>query len=411
MTVDTHPPLPAMAETNKEGCLVFAGIPLPLLAQRIGRTPFFAYSRQLLTARIEQLRQALPSDVHLSYAIKANPMPAVVQHLSHLVDGFDVASAGEMKVALDTPMPVENVSFAGPGKRLEEVSQAISAGVLLNVESENELKAVAAEGTRLGIKPRVALRVNPGFEVKSSGLRMGGGAKPFGIDAEQMPEILDSIKAMNVRFEGFQIFSGSQILDASSLRQAQQETADLAIELSKVAPGDVRVVNIGGGFGIPYFPGERALDLEAVGVGLSSVIPRIRAGLANAKIVVELGRYIVGEAGIYVCRVVDRKDSRDKTYLVTDGGLHHHLAASGNLGQVIRRNFPVAVGNRMTSEQNETVDVVGCLCTPIDVLARQVRLPACQVGDFIVIFQSGAYGATGSPVNFLSHPEPVEVLV
>ena len=411
MTTGKQAPLPDMIETNKDGCLVFAGTPLPLLAERIGHTPFFAYSRQLLTARVEQLRHALPADIHLSYAIKANPMPAVVQHLSHLVDGFDVASAADMRIALDTPMPIENVSFAGPGKRLQELSQAVAAGVLLNVESENELKTLDAVGTQLGIKPRVALRVNPSFELKSSGLRMGGGAKPFGIDAERIPKALESLKGMNLRFEGFQIFAGSQILDASALRQAQQETVELAIELGKVAPGDLRVVNLGGGFGIPYFPGEQSLDLAAVGAGLSSLMPRIHAALPNARIVLELGRYIVGEAGIYVCRVIDRKESRDKTYLVTDGGLHHHLAASGNLGQVIRRNFPVAIGNRMNSEPNETVDVVGCLCTPIDVLARQICLPAGQVGDFIVIFQSGAYGATGSPVNFLSHPEALEVLI
>lgn len=411
MTVARHPSLQSSANLTEDGCLVFAGTPLPRLAQRVGRTPFFAYSRGLISARIRELREALPDDIHLSFAIKANPMPAVVQHLAGLVDGLDVASAAEMRVALDTPMPAKNVSFAGPGKRPEELSQAIAAGVLLNVESENELETVAALGSRLGVTPRVALRINPDYELKSSGLRMGGGAQPFGIDAERIPGALQSLDKLGLNFEGFQIFAGSQNLDAGALNEAQRESIELAIRLSKVAPCAPRILNIGGGFGIPYFAGEQALDLGALGAGLAGLMPRAREALPHARIVVELGRYMVGEAGIYVCRVVDRKVSRDKTYLVIDGGLHHHLAASGNFGQVIRRNFPVVIGNRMNEEPKETVDVVGCLCTPIDVLAREIFLPAGQISDFVVIFQSGAYGATGSPVNFLSHPEPVEVLI
>lgn len=411
MTVARHPSLQSSANLTEDGCLVFAGTPLPRLAQRVGRTPFFAYSRGLISARIRELREALPDDIHLSFAIKANPMPAVVQHLAGLVDGLDVASAAEMRVALDTPMPAKNISFAGPGKRPEELSQAIAAGVLLNVESENELETVAALGSRLGVTPRVALRINPDYELKSSGLRMGGGAQPFGIDAERIPGALQSLDKLGLKFEGFQIFSGSQNLDAGALNEAQRESIKLAIRLSKAAPCAPSVLNIGGGFGIPYFAGEQALDLGALGAGLAGLMPRAREALPHARIIVELGRYMVGEAGIYVCRVVDRKVSRDKTYLVIDGGLHHHLAASGNFGQVIRRNFPVVIGNRMNEAPTETVDVVGCLCTPIDVLAREIFLPAGQINDFVVIFQSGAYGATGSPVNFLSHPEPVEVLI
>ena len=411
MTCETHSAVQSFTETAENGCLVFGGIPLPRLAARTSRTPFFAYSRDRLSARIQELRRALPEDVHLSYAIKANPMPAVVQHLADLVDGFDVASAGELGVALDAGMPSHSVSFAGPGKRPEELAQGVASGILINVESENELNTVASIGTRLGITPRVALRVNPDYELKSSGLRMGGGAQPFGIDAERIPDVLRSIGKLDLDFQGFQIFSGSQNLDAAALNETQRKTIELAIALSQQAPSKVQILNIGGGFGIPYFPGEQALDLDALGTGLAKLMPDLRSALPDARIIVELGRYIVGEAGIYVCRVVDRKVSRDKTYLITDGGLHHHLAASGNFGQVIRRNFPVLVGNRLTETPEEVVNVVGCLCTPIDVLAREIRLPRCQIGDLIVILQSGAYGATGSPVNFLSHPAPIEVLV
>ena len=166
-----------------------------------------------------------------------------------------------------------------------------------------------------------------------------------------------------------------------------------------------------GGFGIPYFPGDRPLDLSAIGANLTELMPAIEKYFPDTRVVLELGRYVVGEAGIYVCRVIDRKVSRGKTFLITDGGLHHHLAASGNLGQVIRRNYPIAIGTRIEDEPTEAVDVVGCLCAPMDVLARNSYLPVTNIDDLIVIFQSGAYGLTASPVGFLSHPVPIEVLV
>lgn len=394
-----------------DGCLRIGGVPLPRLAERVGGTPFFAYSRDLITNRVAELRAALPPEIHLSYAIKANPMPALVQHLAGLVDGFDVASATEMTIALDTPVQAERVSFAGPGKRATELSQAVASGVVTNAESVTEMRIIAAAAERLGVAPRVAIRVNPDFELKASGMHMGGGAKAFGIDAEQVPDALRELATLGLDFEGFHIFMGSQNLDADALIEAECKTVDLAISLSDHAPGPLRTLNIGGGFGLTYFPGENPLDLSAIGANLAELMPVIAAALPEARVVVELGRYLVGEAGIYVCRVVDRKVSRGKTFLVTDGGLHHQLAASGNLGQVVRRNYPVAIGTRMDAEPVEIVEVVGCLCAPMDVLARSMHLPVAGIDDFVVVFQSGAYGLTASPTKFLSHPEPVEVLV
>lgn len=394
-----------------DGCLMVGDLPLPRLAERVGSTPFFAYARDLITRRVTTLRDAMPSTILISYAIKANPMPAVVQHLSGLVDGFDVASGQELKVALDTPMPPERVSFAGPGKKPTEISQAVAAGVLLNVESVKELHEIAAAGERLGVAPRVAVRVNPDFDVKVSGLRMGGGSKVFGIDAELVPDALAEIRRLGLEFEGFHVFSGSQILSAAAIAELQRKTVELAVRLAVSAPGPVRTLNIGGGFGLAYFPGEAPLDLALIGDNLAALTETVEKELPGARLLLELGRYLVGEAGIYVCRVIDRKVSRGKTFLVTDGGLHHHLAASGNFGQVIRRNFPVVIGNRMASKPAETVNITGCLCTPVDVLARDATVPASEIGDFVVIFQSGAYGLTTSPTMFLSHPAAVEVLV
>jgi diaminopimelate decarboxylase len=388
------------------------GVPIDRLAERVGSTPFFAYDRRLLSERVALLRATLPAGVELGFAVKANPMPAVVQHVSGLVDALDVASAGELRTALDTPMPADRVSFAGPGKTPDELSQAVAAGVIIEMESETEAARVAAIGERLGIRPQVAVRVNPDFQVKRSGMRLGGGPQQFGIDSERVPALLGELAATDLDVLGFQIFAGSQNLNAESLCTAQRSTVELALRLADCAPDPVRYLNIGGGFGIPYFERDRPLDLAPIGENLEQLLAgAIRPALPDARVVVELGRYIVGECGFYVTRVIDKKESRGTTFLVVDGGLHHQLAASGNFGQVIRRNYPVAVAGRNDAGDPETVTVVGCLCTPLDLLADGVALPTAAIGDLVVVFQAGAYGLTASPTAFLSHPEPVEVLV
>lgn len=395
----------------RDDCLRVGGMPLTRLAQQVGRTPFYAYDRQSITERVAFLRRHLPAGVHVHYAMKANPMPAVVQHMAGLVDGIDVASGGELKVALDTTMPREHISFAGPGKGAGELSCAIAAGIVINMESEAEMERVAQLGESLGIQPRVAVRVNPDFELKSSGMKMGGGPKQFGVDAERVPAMLARIGELDLRFEGFHIFSGSQNLRAAAIQETHQKTIQLALRLARHSPGAIRLLNIGGGFGIPYFPGEERLDLAAVGENLDRLLPEVKDRLPDAQIVIELGRYLVAEAGIYVCRVLERKISRGQVFLVTDGGLHHHLAASGNFGQVIRKNYPVVIGNSVEGVERERVSVVGPLCTPLDLLADQMEMAKADAGDLVVVFQSGAYGLTASPTGFLSHPAPLEVLV
>ncbi len=392
--------------------MAVGGIPLDRLAERVGSTPFFAYDRGLITSRIGYLRSILPADVKLSYAVKANPMAAVVQHLAGLVDAFDVASAYEMKTALDTPVQANNISFAGPGKTTAELTQAVAAGVTIEMESANEAARVAEIGHRLGIRPRVALRVNPDFQVKGSGMRMGGGPQQFGIDVEQVPDLLQTLRVADLDLLGFHVFAGSQNLHADILCEALTRNVALLMRLAQQSPWPVRYLNLGGGFGIPYSEKDQPLDLVPVGAKLKELIEgEIRPQLPDARVTIELGRYIVGESGVYVTRVVDRKVSRGRTYLVVDGGMHHQLAASGNLGQVIRRNYPVVIGNRMQETAREAVSVVGCLCTPLDLLADNVMLPPAEVGDLVVIFQAGAYGLTASPTAFLGHPMPGEVLV
>jgi diaminopimelate decarboxylase len=393
------------------GQLLVGGQPVSRLAVRVGQTPFFAYDRGLLQQRVAQLRQALPTGIDLHYAMKANPMPAVVGWMAGLVDGIDVASAGELQVALDAGADPAEISFAGPGKRDTELHQAVAAGVLVNVESMRELPVLARASQELGLPARVALRVNPDFELKGSGMKMGGGPKQFGVDVEVVPQALAMMRGLDLSFEGFHLFAGSQNLRAESICEAQQKSYALALRLAEAAAVEIRFLNLGGGFGIPYFPGDRPLDLAPVGANLAEIQARARTEMPAARLVIELGRYLVGEAGIYVTRVIDRKVSRGQVYLVTDGGLNHHLSASGNFGQVVRKNYPVTIGNHADSTAREVVSVVGPLCTPLDLLADRMELPAADVGDLVVVFQSGAYGASASPQAFLSHPRCAEVLV
>ena len=407
--------LPVHAPMNQfpvhEGELAIGGMRLSTLAARVGQTPFYAYDRSLMQTRVHELRQVLPAGVKLHYAMKANPMPALVAFMAGLVDGIDVASSGELKVALDAGANPLEVSFAGPGKRHAELRQAVASSVLINVESFREVVALEAISRELGMPARVAVRVNPDFELKSLGMKMGGGPKQFGVDVEQIPELLAKISQAGLAFEGFHLFAGSQNLRPEAICEAQQKSYELAVRLAQQAPSPVRFLNLGGGFGIPYFPGEQRLDLTSIGANLADLTQRAKTELPEASFVIELGRYLVGEAGVYVTRIVDRKISRGQVYLVADGGLHHHLSASGNFGQVVRKNYPVTIGNKPDSPNRETASVVGPLCTPLDLLADKMLLPTAQEGDLVVVFQSGAYGASASPQCFLGHPGCVEVLV
>ena len=412
---DVPPPLPQHAPMTQfavsHGELMVGGDRLSLLAARVGQTPFYAYGRSQLRQRIKELRQALPTKIRLHYAMKANPMPALLGFMAGLVDGIDVASAGEMKLALDAGVSAKDISFAGPGKRDVELRQAVAAGVLVNIESFREVDVLAQASQTLGLPARAAVRINTDFELKSSGMKMGGGPRPFGVDVEQVPALLANMGRAGLHFEGFHLYPGSQSLSAEAICQSLQQSFDLAVRLSQHAPDTVRVLNLGGGLGVPYFPGDKPLALPPIADQLERLLQLALAQLPQATLSLELGRYLVAEAGMYVTRVVDRKFSREQLYLVTDGGLHQHLAATGNFGQLLRKNYPVAIGNKMDHPATQVTSVVGPSCTPLDVLADKLLLPEAQVGDLVVVFQSGAYAANASPHQFLAHPPCVEVLV
>ena len=395
----------------KGDALAIGGRTVTQIAAELGSTPFYLYSSAAIRHRAEEVRRLLPQGADLHYAIKANPMPEVVKLLGAVVNGFDVASAGELAIAAATSMPRRQISFAGPGKRDSELETAARADCIVNLESVNEMRRLHAIGASLGLKPATAVRVNPDFELKSSGMKMSGGPKPFGVDAAQVPALLTEMRATCLDFQGFHIFSGSQNLRADAIMEAQSRALDLAMSLAPAAPRAPLFVNLGGGFGIPYFPGEQPLATASIGTHLHSLVAIARHALPGTRLVLELGRYLVGEAGLYVCRVIDKKLSGGQIFLVTDGGMHHHLAASGNFGQVLRKNYPVVVCDRVFTGPREVASIVGPLCTPLDLLADRMELASAEPGDLIAVLQSGAYGYTASPTRFLSHPEPQQLLV
>jgi len=392
--------------------LLIGGKSLSQIELLVSGTPYYAFDRQIITHTINKLTRKLPSKIKLHYAIKANPLPAIVHCIEPLVSGFDVASQNEMLLALQTGIKPDNISFAGPGKTNTDIQAAIIAGVTLHVESEHEIERITLNSKHLKKKANIAIRVNPLFELKASGMKMAGGSKPFGIDEELLPRLLKRLDYQTINFKGFHVFAGSQNLSNNAIIEMHNKTFELIQKLIILTPVSIEYINIGGGFGIPYFPGEKRLNLDIICNNLASLIES-SPNLSSIDLILELGRYLVGEAGVYITKVIDKKISRGETYLVCDGGLHHHLSNSGNFGQVIRKNYPVTIDKITPSDHSnqQTVNIVGPLCTPLDILAQQVLLPEAKVDDFIVIYQSGAYGASASPKDFLSQPHVKEILI
>jgi diaminopimelate decarboxylase len=403
-------PMPA-AFAGEQGKLLIGGRSVDALVAEAGGTPLFVYDKTLIGQQIARFRMAMPDDVSLHYAVKANPYDALLRFLLKHIDGFDIASSGELDRLDQANADVLPISFAGPGKRDVELERAIAAGVTINLESEGEAERALAVAGRLGTRPKLAVRVNPPFALKGAGMKMGGLASPFGVDAERVPALVRHLVDAGAEWRGLHVFAGSQSLNADAIVDAQRRTVALAAQLAQSVGVSPPEVNLGGGFGIPYFAGDQPLDIEAIGAGLAETLRAAEDGLADTRFAIELGRWLVGEAGVYLTRIVDRKASGDRTFLITDGGLHHMLAATGNFGQLLRRNYPVAIANSFGGEAVEEVTITGCLCTPLDLLADEVTLPHADVGDLVAIFCAGAYGLTASPGDFLSQPDAREILV
>lgn len=402
-----HPALRNVRYDN--GNLVWGDRTIVDLVEEYG-TPLYVYDKARIAQRVETLRTAFPEELQLHYAMKANPFPPIVDHLLSLVDGLDVASAGELAIALEAGADPLTVSFAGPGKRDSELEAALDSQITFNLESEGETRRLARIADRRGIQPNVAIRINPNFELKGSGMKMGGLPSQFGIDAERVPGLITEIAQLGLNFRGFHVYTGSQNLRPEAIEESLRSTVALVLELASGSPLPVSFVNLGGGLGIPYFPKDRLLRADDVAEPVAEAVEALSGALDSPEIVMELGRYLVGEAGIYISRVTDVKISRGTKYVICDGGLHHHLAASGNFGQIIRKNYPLVAASD-ADRRVERVNVVGPLCTPLDILGDKVDLPERTVGSLVGVLQSGAYGPTASPRAFLTQPDCREILI
>jgi diaminopimelate decarboxylase len=398
----------------EHGELLIGGVPVSQIVEQFG-TPLYVYDGQVLARQLGELQAALPAKFELYYSVKANPNAAILKFFVEHGCGLEIASGGELTQALAAGCAAERILYAGPGKTVAELSLAIERGVgEIHLESLSEARRIAKLARENHRSVRVAVRVNPAAGIQGGGMRMGAKPSPFGVDEDQLDAVLDELKQETaLDIAGIHLYVGTQILDAEILLGQYREALAIGKRAAARLGRPLRMIDLGGGLGIPYFAHEKRLDLQAVQAGLAHMAREAAAdpALCEAKFVVEPGRFLVGECGVYVTRVVDVKRSRGKTFVVVDGGMHQHLAASGNLGQTIKRNFPLAVLNRLHAPATEAVDVVGPLCTPLDVLARNLALPDVSEGDLVGVLQSGAYARTASPLGFLSHPSPPEVLV
>jgi diaminopimelate decarboxylase len=393
--------------------LHIGGAPVSALASQYG-TPLFVYDRDALDRTLDGLATALPH-FEIFYSVKANPNLSIVRHFVERGCGLEIASAGELTLALAAGCSPERIFFAGPGKTDRELELAIGNRVgEIHIESANEAARIASICAGTGSRVRVGVRVNPTGDAQGGAMRMGGKAAPFGVDEEELDSLIAFISSTDCfDFRGIHMFVGTQVLDCSVLLTQYRKAIELARRVVARIGRPLGTVDFGGGLGIPYFAGDQELDLTRLGAEVGSLMDEVckDPAFSGTRFVIEPGRFLVGEAGVYLTRIIDIKQSRGKKFLIVDGGMNHHLAASGNLGQTIKRNYPLALVEKLQATPEETVDVVGPLCTPLDTLGRGVHLPKAEVGDLVGIFQSGAYARTASPLGFLSHDTPAEVWI
>jgi diaminopimelate decarboxylase len=392
--------------------LTLGGIAISAIAERVG-TPFYAYAGDALIARLRHVKKLLGPEVELFFSLKANPSLGLSQLIAREGIGAELASIGELRLAQRAGFSPRKAIFAGPGKTDQELREAIEWGLeSINVESEGELQRVSQLAGRAGKTARVSLRINPAQQVKGAGMRMTGGSTQFGIDEEQLESLLSRhVRDPRISLVGIHVYVGSQIADVEALLEHCRQVIELAARVNAQTGTALETIDFGGGFAVPYFEGAPDFDLESFARGFQPIIEEGRRRLGNFRPMIELGRFLVAECGLYVTRVIDVKQSRGVTYAVMDGGMNHHITATGNFGQVFRKAFPMLVLNRLQQPCDASLTVVGPCCTPLDVLGQKLELPNVSRGDLIGVFYSGAYGYSASSLNFLSHPTPAEALV
>ena len=390
--------------------LVIGGLPVRDIVAETG-TPCFIYDASAMRRAYRDLEATLAGFADIYYSVKANPLPAIVSLFRQEGAGAEIASVGEYRAALKAGVAPGNIIFAGPGKGMAELREVIEGGIgEIHIESAEEIDRIEAVGRPV----KASIRINPVPDAQAGAMRMGGKATAFGFDEEELENVLPLFRdARHIDLVGVHIYGGTQILDAEMLVSQWRHGISLAARMAEMLGRPLETIDLGGGLGIPYFAGETPLDLEKVSAAIADLKALVKAHplIADAHVIVEPGRFLAGPGGLYVTEVNSVKTSRGTTFVVTDGGMHHHLAASGNLGQIVKRNYPIVAPAMMQAEHQETATIVGPLCTPLDTLARNAALPKLKAGDLLAILQSGAYGASASPAGFLSHAAAKEVLV
>ncbi len=385
------------------GGFSISGIFVNDIAKAVG-TPFYVYDAQTIKRQYSRLRNALPKDFDIFYAMKANPNLAIVRLLSNLGTGVEVASRGELLACQRLGVDPKNIVFAGPAKTDEDLKTAIDMGIYsINAESVGEMKRISEIAEGMDKTVNVEIRVNPEFEIEGAELNMGGGPKKFGIDSEKIGEALEEAMLLpGIVLQGLHIFAASGILDPGAFLKNMENTFEIAKSMNEYF--QVKSIDVGGGLGIPY-KGENDLDLSGLKPDVSNLVskyPFIKEN--NTRLIIEPGRYLVGQSGIYVTKVVDFKESRGKRYILVDGGIHHLMRPA-----LFGASHPIF--NLSREGNGSEYDIAGCLCTSVDILAKSVAMPKPEQGDLIGVFCAGAYGFTEGMPLFLSHDIPAEVLV
>ena len=400
-------------------------VPRETLAALADRTPFYIYDCATVQRRYRELTTVLPPQVRVYYAIKANPSLRLVQELTALGAGMEIASAGELAVAERLGISGDRVLFTGPAKTDDELAASVRYGLrTINVESLGEAQRldsiVAAVGPQqrlqapLRRRQPILLRVNARFEVHDAdaAVQLGGGAQKFGVDEEQLDDVLPQIlKLRHLDLQGVHVFAATGVLESSLLVEYTRHVFDLVQQLEQDYRRRFPVVDLGGGLGVDYrtFPG-RDLDLAHYASSLRDLIAAF--GFGDKEIALELGRYLVGEAGTYVVRVLDVKHSRGTDYALVDGGTNHFRRPVA-----VRQDHPVTLLLPAAAAADDrrgpprTYAIGGPLCTSIDVIARAALLPPLREGDLLALHKAGAYGLTMSSLAFLSHAWPAEYLL
>lgn len=381
---------------------------LQALAGKFG-TPLYAYDASKIIYQYELLKKSLPQEFGVFYSMKANPLLGLCQLFKKLGSKIEVASSGELNTALAAGFTPENIIFTSPGKTFEELEFAVEIGIYsINIESVEEAEVINELADKKGKTVNISIRINPDFDIAGSGIKMTGVPTQFGIDQVNAEAALNYIKPLpNINVLGIHIYTGTQALNANSIVQSMEQIIKLSLELSERCEMELKFLNLGGGFGIPYFKDDTPLDLETFRNEFSLMWHGYKDRLSGTKVFVESGRFLLAEAGTYLTKILYKKECKGRKYLVCDGGSNQH-ASSAFLGRYIRNNFPMHILNKTGNE--EQVNVVGPLCTPTDLVGQNVVLSEAGPGDIVAIDKSGAYGSTQSPVLFLSHPLAAEVL-